>query len=92
LFEQAGLSIVDHEMHIGFFANTAAALVQLPLVLGGRVARKLGYENGAHGLAQKIIERGPQTRAMDFFDRHTEPLLRGLYGWNSFVLAKKRGL
>src|SRR4030095_7399029 len=89
LFQRAGLSIVDHEMHIGFFANTAAALVQLPLTLGGRIARKIGIQNDAPGLSQRIIDQGPQTRVMDFLDRHTKMLFRGFYGWNLFVLCKR---
>lgn len=84
----SGLSVVDHEMQIGVFANTVAALIQLPLVIGGRVARKLGIQNDALGLAERIIDSGPQTRALEFLDRHTRPLLQGLYGWNLFVLRK----
>ncbi|MBR0719857.1 hypothetical protein [Bradyrhizobium liaoningense] len=58
MIERSGLSIVDHDMQIGFFANTVAALVQLPLVIGGRVARKLGIKNDALGLAERIVAGG----------------------------------
>lgn len=88
LIERSGLTVVDHDMQIGFFANTAAALVQLPLVVGGRVVRKLGIRNDALALAERIVEQGPQARVMDFLDRYSKPLFESLYGWNLFVLRK----
>jgi len=89
LIEGSGLKILDHEMHIGFFANTGAALIRLPLTLGGRIARKLGIKNDALEYAERLINRGGQARWLDMLDRGTEPLLRGLYGWNLFVLTRK---
>ena len=87
LISEAGLFVLDHEMQIGFFANTSAALIQLPLAFGGRVARKLGFNINALELSKRICN-GPQASVMDFLDRHTKPILSGLYGWNLFVLAK----
>jgi len=89
LVADAGLSILDHDMQIGFFANTAAALIQLPLTLGGRIARRLGIQNNAVGLSERIIDRGPQANILHFLDQHTKPLFGGLYGWNLLVLSKR---
>lgn len=88
LIERSGLFVVDHDMQIGFFANTTAALVQLPLTIGGRIVRKLGIQNDALGLSERIINSRPLARAMDFIDQNTKPLFGGLYGWNLFVLQK----
>ena len=87
---ESGLNILDHEMHIGFFVNTSAALIQLPLALGGRIVRKLGVPNNAVGLSERIINHGPQAQFFDLLDRYTKPLLSGLYGWNLFVLSRTR--
>lgn len=85
IIRDAGLSIIDHEMHIGFFANTAAALIQVPLALSGRVLRNLGVRVDAIGVAKRIIDKiGP---TMNFIDQRTR-FLCGLYGWNLFVLSR----
>ncbi len=89
VFEAAGLFVVEHEMHIGFFANTGAALIQLPLTLGGRVLRKLGVKLNALAASERTIAK--IAPAMDFLDRHSR-FLSGLYGWNLFVLAKSPSL
>jgi 2-polyprenyl-3-methyl-5-hydroxy-6-metoxy-1,4-benzoquinol methylase len=85
IFREANLSVIEHEMQIGFFANTGAALVQLPLALGGRVLRKLGGRWDALSTSDRII--ATIAPSMDFLDRHSR-FLNGLYGWNLFVLAK----
>lgn len=87
LLARGGFRILEHEMQIGFFANTTAALIQLPVLMGGRVARKLGFKVDAEALATRL-HSGPQARLMDQLDRRTKPLLGGLYGWNLFVLEK----
>jgi hypothetical protein len=74
-------------MEIGFFANTFAALIQLPLTFGGRILRKTGIRVNGASLSEKICN-GPQATALDFIDRHTKPIFRGLYGWNLFVVSK----
>jgi SAM-dependent methyltransferase len=89
LLSRGGFKILEHDMQIGFFANTAAALIQLPLLLGGRFARKLGVKVDAEALAARLYG-GPQARLMDLLDRRTKPLLNGFYGWNLFVLEKAR--
>jgi len=87
LLSRGGFKILEHEMQIGFFANTAAALIQLPLLLGGRVARKLGVKVDAQTLAARLYG-GRRAQLMDQLDRRTKPLLNSLYGWNLFVLER----
>jgi hypothetical protein len=72
-------------MQIGFFANNSAALIQVPLTLAGRILRKAGMKFDGLAVSERIINRvGP---GMEFLDRHTG-FLRGLYGWNLFVLSR----
>jgi SAM-dependent methyltransferase len=84
----SGLKILSHDMQIGFFANTFAALVQLPLTLGGRALRKIGLKIDALSISEKIIN-SPQSTVIDFLDRQTKPIFRQLYGWNLFVVGRK---
>jgi 2-polyprenyl-3-methyl-5-hydroxy-6-metoxy-1,4-benzoquinol methylase len=86
IITSAGLTVLEHDMQIGFFANTFAAMVQLPLTLAGRLLRKLGVDNRALELSEAICN-GPQKAALAFLDRHTKPVFRGLYGWNLFVVG-----
>jgi 2-polyprenyl-3-methyl-5-hydroxy-6-metoxy-1,4-benzoquinol methylase len=85
IIRQADLSVVDHEMHIGFFVNNSAALIQVPLALFGRVLRKAGVKVDAVAAAERIINR--VAPAMEILDRHTR-FLRSLYGWNLFVISR----
>jgi hypothetical protein len=71
-------------MAIGFFANTAAALVQLPLMLGARLLRKAGIKVDAAGLCEKICSR-ERMAAIDRLDQKTKAIFDPLYGWNLFV-------
>jgi hypothetical protein len=75
-------------MEIGFFVNTAAALVQLPLTFGGRVLRKLGLNVDAAGLSERICS-GRRMTALDALDRKTKAIFAPLYGWNLFVATPK---
>jgi 2-polyprenyl-3-methyl-5-hydroxy-6-metoxy-1,4-benzoquinol methylase len=84
IIEEAGFSIVRHEMAIGFFANTVAALVQLPLTLGGRFLRKMGLKFDAIGLSDRICSGGLMA-AVYRLDQKTEMIFRPLYGWNLLV-------
>jgi SAM-dependent methyltransferase len=88
IIADAGLNVVAHDMEIGFFANTFAAMVQLPLTFGGRVLRKLGIRINALDLSERIVN-GPHATVLDRLDKRTKPLLRGLYGWNLFVISKE---
>ena len=76
-------------MEIGFFANTVAALVQLPLTLGGRILRKVNVKVDAVALSARICS-GARMAAIDRIDRRTKPIFRGFYGWNLFVAAPVR--
>jgi len=85
----AGYDVLQHDMEIGFLANTAAALVQLPLALGGRLLRKLGVQVDALALSERICS-GARMAAIDRIDKKTKSIFRGLYGWNLFVAAPVR--
>ena len=78
-------------MEIGFLANTAAALVQLPLTFGGRILRKLGVQVDALALSERICS-GAHMVAIDQIDKRTKSIFRGLYGWNLFVASPARNL
>jgi len=86
---RAGFDILQHDMEIGFLANTAAALVQLPLALGGRILRKLGVNVDALALSERICS-GARMAAIDQIDQKTKPIFRWLYGWNLFVASPAR--
>ena len=85
----AGYDILRHDMEIGFFANTAAALVQLPLALIGRILRKLGTNVDALALSERICS-GARMAAVDRIDQKTKSIFHGLYGWNLFVASPVR--
>jgi len=87
IIDSAGLKVLSHDMQIGFFANTFAAMVQLPLTFGGRLLRKIGIRVDALAMSEKIIN-APQSTAIDFLDRQTKPIFRQLYGWNLFVVER----
>jgi len=87
IISDAGLRITDHDMEIGFFANTFAALVQLPLTFGGRISRSLGIQVNALAISEKICN-GPQASWLSLIDRHSKHIFSGLYGWNLFVISK----
>jgi 2-polyprenyl-3-methyl-5-hydroxy-6-metoxy-1,4-benzoquinol methylase len=84
IITESGLSIVRHEMAIGFFANTAAALVQLPLTLGARLLRKAGIKVDAARLCENICSR-ERMASIDSLDQKTKAIFGPLYGWNLFV-------
>ncbi len=85
----AGYDVLQHDLEIGFLANTVAALVQLPLALGGRMLRKLGVQVDALGLSERICS-GARMAAIDRIDQKTKSIFRGLYGWNLFVASPVR--
>jgi 2-polyprenyl-3-methyl-5-hydroxy-6-metoxy-1,4-benzoquinol methylase len=89
IIARAGYDVLQHDMEIGFFANTTAAVVQLPLALGGRLLRKLGVNVDALALSQRICS-GARMSAIDRFDQKTKSIFRGLYGWNLFVASPVR--
>lgn len=85
----AGFDILQHDMEIGFLANTVAALVQLPLAVGGRILRMLGAQVDALALSEKVCSK-ERMAAINRIDRKTKLVFRGLYGWNLFVAAPTR--
>jgi 2-polyprenyl-3-methyl-5-hydroxy-6-metoxy-1,4-benzoquinol methylase len=89
IIRSAGYEVLQHEMEIGFLANTTAALVQLPLALGGRILRKLGVQVDALSLSERICS-GARMAAIDRIDQNTKSIFSGLYGWNLFVASPVR--
>jgi 2-polyprenyl-3-methyl-5-hydroxy-6-metoxy-1,4-benzoquinol methylase len=89
IIESSGFSILQHEMAIGFFANTFAALIQIPLTFGGRILRKLGIKVDAAGVATNICS-GRIMAALDRLDHKTKAILAPLYGWNLFVAVPRQ--
>lgn len=89
IIERAGYDILQHEMEIGFLTNTVAALVQLPLALGGRVLRKLGANVDALALSERICSKA-RMATIDGIDRKTKSIFHGLYGWNLIVASPTR--
>lgn len=87
IISNAGLRVTDHDMAIGFFANTFAALVQLPLTFGGRILRSFGIHVNALAISERICN-GPQASFLSFMDRNSKKIFGGLYGWNLFVISK----
>lgn len=85
MVRSAGLTVRDHEIHIGFFVNNTAALLQVPLALAGRIMRKAGFKFDGIAVAERIIQHS--SPLMDALD-HRTTFLRGLYGWNLFVISK----
>jgi 2-polyprenyl-3-methyl-5-hydroxy-6-metoxy-1,4-benzoquinol methylase len=89
IIERAGYEVLQHDMEIGFLANTVAAAVQLPLGFGGRMLRKVGANVDALALAEKICSGG-RMAAIDRIDQKTKSVFSGLYGWNLFVAMPRR--
>jgi hypothetical protein len=89
ILRASGFEVVRHEMAIGFFANTVAALVQLPMTLGGRLLRKIGINVDAAGLAHRICS-GHRMAMVDRLDQKTKRLFVPLYGWNLFIAMPGR--
>ena len=89
IIASAGFDVLQHDMEIGFLANTAAALVQLPLALGGRILRKFGAHLDALALSERICSKA-RMAAIDRIDQKTKSIFRDLYGWNLFVAAPTR--
>ena len=80
-FELCGFNVIEHEMAIGVFVNSWAALIDIPTGLLRKLLRKFNMKPGniANALA------GPRVMAtLDAIDRRTQ--FSSLYGWNLFVL------
>ncbi len=88
LFEESGFEVRDHEMAIGFFVNTWAAIVVFFslhfLSLLVRSAFRLPRSDKQRDPLGSL--GGPRVmRMLNALDRET-PFLRSYYGWNLFVL------
>jgi 2-polyprenyl-3-methyl-5-hydroxy-6-metoxy-1,4-benzoquinol methylase len=84
-FEGCGFKVIDHEMSIGFFVNTWAAMVQTSTLIIRKLTRKRGDGSDADILGSVA---GPRVMAaLHALDQRTEAALKGLYGWNLFILG-----
>lgn len=86
ILRAAGLNVLHHGMEIGFFANTAYALVQIPVFGVGRILRAMGVSLPSQRILD-LVCNGNVMRTLDGLDRRTKRYLHGLYGWNLFVAA-----
>jgi 2-polyprenyl-3-methyl-5-hydroxy-6-metoxy-1,4-benzoquinol methylase len=86
ILHEAGLAILGHDMQIGFFVNSANALVQIPLYVGGRLARPAGFNLPVDRILNTVCSKKAMTR-LDRIDEKTKPYLGGFFGWNLFVVA-----
>ena len=86
-FEDAGFRVTDHEMAIGFFVNSASAIVDVPLRLAGRIARGLARGRTFPQTLTDTAAGRKIMRGLHGLDQRT-PALRPLYGSNLFVLER----
>ena len=86
ILRDSGLSVMHHEMEIGFFANTFYALVQIPVFAVGRLLRAIGVSFPGQQILDFVCSKKIMA-ALDKLDRRTKRYLYGLYGWNLFVAA-----
>jgi 2-polyprenyl-3-methyl-5-hydroxy-6-metoxy-1,4-benzoquinol methylase len=84
ILNEAGYRVLSHEMQIGFFVNTASALVQIPLYSLARLVRALGFSFPAEKIQETICSEKVMA-SLNKFDEKTRRHLSGLYGWNLFV-------
>jgi len=84
ILRQAGFSVLAHDMQIGFFVNTANALVQIPLYAFGRLIRPMGLSFPGDEILKAVCSKKVMAR-LDGIDRKTKPYLNGFFGWNLFV-------
>jgi 2-polyprenyl-3-methyl-5-hydroxy-6-metoxy-1,4-benzoquinol methylase len=86
ILSEAGYQVLAHEMQIGFFVNTASALVQIPLYSFGRLVRVLGFNFPADKI-QNIVCSKKAMASLNKIDEKTRRYFSGLYGWNLFVVT-----
>jgi 2-polyprenyl-3-methyl-5-hydroxy-6-metoxy-1,4-benzoquinol methylase len=86
IIESAGLKIEAHDMQIGFFVNTTFALIQVPMLLAGRVLRKFGVNIDGAKTSSRICNE-TRMATLNRVDVATKPLFGSLYGWNLFVIS-----
>jgi 2-polyprenyl-3-methyl-5-hydroxy-6-metoxy-1,4-benzoquinol methylase len=79
-----GFRILDHQMAIGFFVNTWAALSSIPAIIVRRLRRRKVRNRDGYGLFASKRVMG----VLDALDRKTNKALKGLSAWNLIVLGK----
>lgn len=92
-YQDNGFSIVEHDMAIGFFVNTWAALCAIPVRSIGIMLREFGFHIGEVILGNMVEEKFyPKwlMKRMNVCDEKTKGLLRGLFAWNVIVARKRK--
>lgn len=82
LFEDNGLKVLEHDHAIGFLVNTVAALLFLPLSVLARLTR-LPFNR-----LRPLFEQSRIPKLLDRVDRRCPRWMRGLWGWNLYVLQR----
>jgi 2-polyprenyl-3-methyl-5-hydroxy-6-metoxy-1,4-benzoquinol methylase len=86
ILRRAGFLVLAHDMQIGFFVNSASALVQIPLYAIARLVRPIGLSFPADEILHAVCNKKAMA-LLDGIDRKTRPYLNGFFGWNLFVVA-----
>jgi 2-polyprenyl-3-methyl-5-hydroxy-6-metoxy-1,4-benzoquinol methylase len=86
ILNEAGYRVLSHEMQIGFFVNTASALVQIPLYSFARFVRALGFSFPAEKIQETICSKQVMA-SLNKLDEKTRRYFSSLYGWNLFIAA-----
>jgi len=84
ILSEGGFAVLAHQMQIGFFVNTANALVQIPLYVVGRLSSAMGLAFPADKLHNLVCSEVAMRR-LNKIDEKTRRYFGGLYGWNLFV-------
>lgn len=86
ILSEAGYRVLAHEMQIGFFVNTASALVQIPLYSFARPVRALGFSFPVEKIQETICNKRVMA-SLNKLDEKTRRYFSRLYGWNLFIAA-----
>jgi 2-polyprenyl-3-methyl-5-hydroxy-6-metoxy-1,4-benzoquinol methylase len=84
ILNDAGFDVLHHDMEIGFFVNTAWALVQIPIYSFSRLAHAVGLTFSTDKVLEFVC-RKRMMASLDKIDSRTKQYFGGLYGWNLFV-------
>ena len=86
ILNEAGFDVLHHDMEIGFFVNTAWALVQIPVYTFGRLVHAIGFTFPIDKIQNIVCSKKKMAR-LDRIDSRTKRYFSDLYGWNLFVVV-----
>jgi len=87
ILNEGGFDVLHHEMQIGFFVNTASALVQIPLYIIGRLVRAIGISFPTDKVHDIVCSKKAMAN-LNRIDGKSKHYFNNLYGWNLFIAAK----